>query len=41
MILTSGYPGDQAKERSASIGFDSFIQKPFSMKQLSEKIENI
>jgi two-component system, cell cycle sensor histidine kinase and response regulator CckA len=41
IILTSGYIGDQTKERSASIGFDSFIQKPFSMKQLSEKIENI
>ena len=41
IILTSGYIWDQTKERSASIGFDSFIQKPFSMKQLSEKIENI
>ena len=41
IILTSGYTEDQTKERSASIGFDSFIQKPFSMIQLSEKIENI
>jgi CheY-like chemotaxis protein len=41
IILTSGYTGDQSEERSKSIGFDGFIQKPFNLKQLSKKIENI
>ncbi|MEJ2101650.1 MAG: response regulator [Desulfobacterales bacterium] len=41
IILPSGYTGDQSEERSESIGFDGFIQKPFNLKQLSEKIENI
>jgi CheY-like chemotaxis protein len=41
IILTSGYSGDQSEKRSESIGFDGFIQKPFNLKQLSEKIENI
>ena len=41
IILTSGYAVYQSAERSESIGFDGFIQKPFNLKQLSEKIENI
>ena len=41
IILTSGYSGDQSEKRSERIGFDDFIQKPFNLKQLSEKIENI
>ena len=41
IILTSGYSGDQSEKRSERIGFDGFIQKPFNLKQLSEKIENI
>lgn len=41
IILTSGYTGDQSEERSAHIGFDGFIQKPFNLKQLSEKIEGL
>ena len=41
IILTSGYSGDQSEKRCEIIGFDGFIQKPFNLKQLSEKIENI
>ena len=41
ILLTSGYTGDHSEQRSASIGFDGFIQKPFNLKQLSEKIEDI
>ena len=41
IILTSGYSGDQPEKRSERIGFDGFIQKPFNLKQLSEKIEYI
>ena len=41
IILTSGYAVYQSAERSESIGFDGFIQKPFNLKQLSQKIENI
>ena len=41
IILTSGYTEDQPDQRSESIGFDGFIQKPFNLQQLSEKIENI
>ena len=41
IILASGYIGDQSEERSKSIGFDGFIQKPFNLEQLSKKIEKI
>lgn len=41
IILTSGHAVFQPEGRSESIGFDGFIQKPFNLKQLSEKIENI
>jgi CheY-like chemotaxis protein len=41
IILTSGHAVFQSERRSESIGFDGFIQKPFNLKQLSEKIENI
>lgn len=41
IILTSGYAVCQSEERSKSIGFDGFIQKPFNLKQLSEKIKSI
>jgi CheY-like chemotaxis protein len=41
IILTSGHAVCQSEGRSESIGFDGFIQKPFNLKQLSEKIENI
>jgi CheY-like chemotaxis protein len=41
IILTSGHAVFQSEGRSESIGFDGFIQKPFNLKQLSEKIENI
>ncbi len=41
ILLASGYTGDQSEKRLESIGFDGFLQKPFNLKQLSEKIENI
>ena len=41
ILLASGYSGDQAEKRLESIGFDGYLQKPFTLKQLSEKIENI
>lgn len=41
IILTSGHAVFQSEGRPESIGFDGFIQKPFNIKQLSEKIENI
>jgi CheY-like chemotaxis protein len=41
IILTSGCIGDQSEERSKSIGFDGFIQKPFNLEQLSKNIEKI
>ena len=41
ILLASGYPGDQSEMRLESIGFDGYLQKPFNLKQLSEKIEDI
>jgi CheY-like chemotaxis protein len=41
ILLASGYTGDQSEKGFISIGFDGFIQKPFNLKQLSEKIEDI
>ena len=41
IILTSGYELYPSAERPEKIGFDGFIQKPFNLKQLSEKIGNI
>lgn len=41
IILTSGHAVFQSEGRPERIGFDGFIQKPFNIKQLSEKIENI
>jgi CheY-like chemotaxis protein len=41
ILLASGYPGDQAKKRLESIGFNGYLQKPFTLKQLSEKIDEI
>ena len=41
VLLASGYTGDQSEKRLESIGFDGFIQKPFNLKQLSVKIEDI
>jgi CheY-like chemotaxis protein len=41
ILLASGYTGDQSETGLISIGFDGFIQKPFNLKQLSEKIEDI
>ena len=41
ILLASGYAGDHSEKGLISIGFDGFIQKPFDLKQLSEKIEDI
>jgi len=41
VLLASGYVGDQSEKRLINVGFDGFIQKPFNLKQLSEKIEDI
>jgi CheY-like chemotaxis protein len=39
ILLASGYTGDRSEKRIESIGFDGYLQKPFTLKQLSEKIE--
>jgi CheY-like chemotaxis protein len=39
ILLASGYTGDHSGKRVKSIGFDGYLQKPFTLKQLSEKIE--
>jgi len=39
ILLASGYTGDQSEKRLKSIGFNGYLQKPFTLKQLSEKIE--
>ena len=41
ILLASGYPGDQAEKRLESIGFNGYLQKPFTLKLLSEKIDEI
>jgi two-component system cell cycle sensor histidine kinase/response regulator CckA len=41
ILLASAYVEDQSEKRLISTGFDGFLQKPFNMKQLSEKIEAI
>ena len=39
ILLASGYTGDQSEKRIESIGFNGYLQKPFTLKQLYEKIE--
>ena len=41
ILLASGYTGVLSEKKLISIGLDGFIQKPFVLKHLSEKIENI
>ena len=41
ILLASGYTGVHSEKKLISIGFDGFIQKPFILKHLSEKIEDI
>jgi CheY-like chemotaxis protein len=41
ILLASGYPGDQSEMRLENIGFNGYLQKPFNLKQLSEKIDEI
>jgi len=39
ILLASGYTGVQSEKRIESIGFNGYLQKPFTLKQLSAKIE--
>ena len=42
IIITSGYTRQQLEDRFADIGLpDDFIQKPFQMKALQEKLDNV
>jgi two-component system cell cycle sensor histidine kinase/response regulator CckA len=41
ILLASGYTGGQSEKGLISIGFNGFLQKPFDLKRLSEKIKNI
>jgi CheY-like chemotaxis protein len=41
ILLASGYPEDQSEMRLENIGFNGYLQKPFNLKQLSEKIDEI
>jgi DNA-binding response OmpR family regulator len=41
ILLASGYTGVHSEKGLSNIGFDGFIKKPFHLKQLSEKIEDI
>jgi two-component system cell cycle sensor histidine kinase/response regulator CckA len=39
ILLASGYTEYQSEKRLKSIGFDGYLQKPFTLKRLYEKIE--
>ena len=39
ILLASGYPGVQPEKRIESIGFNGYLRKPFTLKQLSKKLE--
>jgi DNA-binding NtrC family response regulator len=41
VLLSSGYGAEQKTNELLSRGCSGFIQKPFNMKGLSEKIEEI
>ncbi len=41
VLLSSGYGADQQTNELLSRGCDGFIQKPFNMQSLSDKIEEI
>ncbi len=41
VLLSSGYGADQQTSELLNLGCSGFIQKPFSMQCLSEKIEEI
>jgi CheY-like chemotaxis protein len=41
VILASGYVGFYSTKYLISIGFDEILEKPFTLENLSEKIENI
>ena len=41
ILLASGYVGFYSEDYLISIGFDDFIKKPYDLRQLSEKIEDL
>ena len=41
ILLASGYVGFYSEDYLISIGFDAFIKKPYDLRQLSEKIEDL
>jgi CheY-like chemotaxis protein len=41
ILLASGYVGFYSEDYLISIGFDGFIKKPYDLKQLTEKIEDL
>ena len=41
ILLASGYVGFYSEDYLISIGFDDFIKKPYDLKQLTEKIEDL
>jgi CheY-like chemotaxis protein len=42
IVITSGYTRQQIEDRFADIGLpDGFIQKPFQMKALQEKLNHV
>jgi CheY-like chemotaxis protein len=41
VILYSGYNEEEASQRFAALGFNGFLQKPFSLSALKEKVKSI
>jgi CheY-like chemotaxis protein len=41
ILLASGYVGFYSEDYLISIGFDGFLKKPYDLKQLTEKIEDL
>jgi CheY-like chemotaxis protein len=41
ILLASGYVGFYSEDYLISIGFDAFIKKPYELRQLSKKIEDL
>ena len=41
IILMSGYPENDLSARYADMGFDGFLQKPFTQRELTEKIRDV
>jgi CheY-like chemotaxis protein len=41
ILLASGYVGFYSEDYLIGIGFDAFLKKPYDLRQLSEKIEDL